>query len=627
MKLNHVLVNLSLGVLLLLMLLPDVSTAENDENEITNVPVRIGWQFPAAIQAEITQVLKRTDVLERHGLEPTLVPFSYGTPQVEAALAGELDIFFAGDQPAINLISRGGKWKIVARIYYDRVAIIVPPNSPVEKIEDLKGKSVASPFGSIAHRESILEQRAAGLDPEKDVSNENQDILEISRRVLAGGVESWEGMDAAVVWEPIVSRFELEELARSLTSTRALGVVVVSDDFIDAHPEAVVQFLVALIRSWDFFFHHSLRVMQWYLDDTQLDYTRESLLSAAGFDPNYSAKSLQDVDLGLTEEHIDILEQGAAWGRKEDAVDIPIRQAIDHSLLAKAKKEIATQQFEELRVILPSLSEVPPLERGGGYGLDAIPLGIIFAFMILVALLAVETGLWLGGRRRKVVANEPVGPVATVVGAILAMLAFVIALTFGTASNRFDDRKEALLNDVNAIGTAYLRANLLPEPHRTTVRNLLRDYVQVRVGMVYAYGQPKTLQLTQNRAEALQKSLWSHAETLTGENNHSPIYALFISSLNDVFDLHTQRIVLGAHYRIPGFVWWALILASSVAMLTVGFQFGVGGRRRSLTVNISLAITFALVMLLIIDLDRAGEGLITVNQQPMIDLFQNISKQ
>ena len=244
------------------------------------VPVRIGWQIPAATQGQVLQILKRTSVLEGHGLKPIFVPFSYGGPQVEAAFAGKLDVFFSGDQPALNLIARGGKWKIVARLFEDGVGIIVPPNSAIKNTGDLKGKTVASPFGSVAHRDAFRAQEAAGLDVHRDVLNSNLDILDIRRRVKAGGDGVWDGIDAAVVWEPIISRFELDGLARSITSERYLGVVAVSEEFIDTHPKVVVQLLIALMRSWDFFSRHPDRVMQWYIDDTRLDYTPESLVSA-----------------------------------------------------------------------------------------------------------------------------------------------------------------------------------------------------------------------------------------------------------------------------------------------------------------------------------------------------------
>ncbi len=596
------------------------------EAVVEPVPIRIGWQIPAATQAQIVQVLKRTDILDSHGLDPSLVPFSYGGPQVDAAFAGKLDVFFSGDQPAINLIARGGRWKIVARMYYDRIAFIVPPNSPIQTVEDLRGKTVASPFGSVAHREAFLEQRAAGLDADTNVKNENLDILQISRRVLDGGVDTWNGIDAAVVWEPIVSRFELAGLARSLTSKRTLGVVSFSDEFIAEHPEAAVEFLIALVRAWDFFSRHPDQVRQWYIDDTQLDYTSEVLISAAGVDPNFSANSMHEIQLGLDQEHIAILEQGAAWRRGAGKTGPDIRRSVDQSLMAEASRKIATARFDDVRILLPSTREAPEIDTHRGYSLDSVPLGVAFVFMVVIALAAIELGFRLGKRSQGKLVNEPVRPVATVVGAVLGMMAFVIALTFGSANNRFDARKEALLDDVTAIQTAYLRANLLPEPHRTTVRSLLRDYVQARVGIVYAYGRPETLRLVQRRAEALQESMWSHVEALVGAENDNRIHGLFASALNEVFNLHTRRVVLGAHYRIPGFVWWVLISASCVSMIAVGFQFGIGSNQRVHTANLALAMTFALVMLLAFDLDRAGEGLVAVNQQPMIDLYEGMSK-
>ena len=206
------------------------------------------------------------------------------------------------------------------------------------------------------------------------------------------------------------------------------------------------------------------------------------------------------------------------------------------------------------------------------------------------------------------------------------MMAFVIAFTFGSANTRFDARKAALLDDVTAIQTAYLRANLIPEPQRTTVRSLLRDYVQARAGIVYAYGQPETLRLVQQRAKASQELMWSHVEALAEQQGETKAYVLFTRSLNDVFNLHTKRVVLGAYYRIPPAMWLALIFASGVAMFAVGFQFGIGGNQRIHAAQLALAITFALVMVLAFDLDRAGEGLVTVNQQPMIDLYQSMQK-
>lgn len=303
-----------------------------------SVPVRIGWQIPLATQGQIVQVLKRTDLLETHGLQAGFVPFSYGGPQSEAALAGELDVMFVGDQPAVNLIARGGKWKIVSRLFYTKTAIMVPPGSPVQKMEDLRGKTVASPFGSVAHREAILKEQAAGLDADKDVRNINLDILEISNLVQAGGENSWGKIDAVGVWEPSTSLFEFKNMARTIDYTRTLGVVAISDDFITKHPEAAVQFLAAVLKAWAYFAAHTDQVNQWYIDDARLGYTPDVLAMAAKVEPNHSAISLKGIDLSLTEEHIATLERAAAWSfeRGFTKTKPQMRLAVDTSLLARA---------------------------------------------------------------------------------------------------------------------------------------------------------------------------------------------------------------------------------------------------------------------------------------------------
>jgi ABC-type nitrate/sulfonate/bicarbonate transport system substrate-binding protein len=621
LKFGRVLEILSSGLFAFLVLLG--FEAQGGDGAESAVPIRIGWQIPAATQGQVLQVLKRTSVLEGQGLKPILVPFSYGGPQVEAAFAGELDVFFSGDQPAINLIARGGKWKIVARLFEDGVGIIVPPNSAIKSVEDLKGTSVASPFGSVAHRDAFLEQEAAGLDSEKDVLNKNLDILEIRRRVQAGGNGTWDGFDAAVAWDPLVSHFELEGLAHNLTSGRYLGVITASEEFIANHPQAVVQLLIALTRSWDFFSRNPDRVMQWYIDDTRLDYTPESLV-AARLDSNFAATSLNEISLELNPDHIATLERSASWARDSGEGSVDISQAGDTQLLSAAMADVTKNHFEEIQVILPSTHEKQLVDKGNLYDLNSTPLWLVFSAMVALAMLAIEIGFLLGKRNRGRVRDEQVTPISTVVGAVLAMMAFVIAFTFGSANTRFDARKAALLDDVTAIQTAYLRANLIPEPQRTTVRSLLRDYVQARAGIVYAYGQPETLRLVQQRAKASQELMWSHVEALAEKQGETKAYVLFTRSLNDVFNLHTKRVVLGAYYRIPPAMWLALIFASGVAMFAVGFQFGIGGNQRIHAAQLALAITFALVMVLAFDLDRAGEGLVAVNQQPMIDLYQSM---
>lgn len=258
--------------------------------------------------------------------------------------------------------------------------------------------------------------------------------------------------------------------------------------------------------------------------------------------------------------------------------------------------------------------------------LDRLPVWFFFLFIWLIALVPTEVGQRFGARRRRITDHEPEGPVGNVVGATLALLGFMVALTVGAATARIDNRKEALIDGVNAIETAFRYASLLPEPHRTECRKLIREYVEMRLDLAQWFGDPDQLRALDARIRALQQSLWSHAEALAKVDRSSEIYALFTSSLNEVIQIHTKRVIIGSQHRIPLLVWIVLIIVTIITMFGVGFQFGLAGNR-SLIANLMLAFTFALVMTLIFDLEQPGKGLIDVSQRPMYDLHDRLRTQ
>ena len=126
------------------------------------------------------------------------------------------------------------------------------------------------------------------------------------------------------------------------------------------------------------------------------------------------------------------------------------------------------------------------------------------------------------------------------VAATLALLAFMLAFTFGLAVSRFDVRRRLVIDEANAIGTTYW-ARLLPEPYREEVRKLLREYVSVRLDAI----RPESLSQSISRSEELQSQLWSQAATVEEKNPGSIVVVLFIGSLNEVIDLHAKRLALG----------------------------------------------------------------------------------
>lgn len=161
--------------------------------------------------------------------------------------------------------------------------------------------------------------------------------------------------------------------------------------------------------------------------------------------------------------------------------------------------------------------------QAGGV-IDRLPLWGIFLVTVAVILLSIEGGFRLGAYRRRRSEGEDKPPVGEMVAATLALLAFILAFTFGLAGSWFDVRRRLVIDEANAIGTTYLRAGMLPEPHRSGVRNLLREYVNVRLEAV----KPGKLSQGIRRSEQLHARLWSHAVAVGEKNPRSIVVGLFI---------------------------------------------------------------------------------------------------
>ena len=149
-----------------------------------------------------------------------------------------------------------------------------------------------------------------------------------------------------------------------------------------------------------------------------------------------------------------------------------------------------------------------------------------------------EGGYRLGKWRRLRISDEKEQPVGAMVASILGLVALVLGFTFSLAASRFDARRIAVLEESNAIGTTYLRARLLPEPQRSEIPRLLREYVEARIQVTE---EGKTEQALA-RSEALHELLWAQATAAAEKDTGSIMTGVFIQSLNDVIDLHAKRV-------------------------------------------------------------------------------------
>jgi len=255
----------------------------------------------------------------------------------------------------------------------------------------------------------------------------------------------------------------------------------------------------------------------------------------------------------------------------------------------------------------------------GDAPLDFLPLWTIFPVTLALALLSVEVGCRVARYRREHAKDKTEAPVAPIVAAALGLLAFMLAFTFGIAAARFEERRQALLSESNAIGTTYLRAAMLPEPMAADTRNLLREYVEVRL----AGSDSAKVKEAIARSEELHKQLWAQA-VAAAQKERSPMTSIFMQSLNDVINLHQKRLMAGLHSRVPGAIWIGLYSLLVLSMAVLGYHEGISGTRRSLA-GFVLVLAFSTVLVLITDLDRPGQGLLEVNQQSLVDLRKTLA--
>ncbi len=252
--------------------------------------------------------------------------------------------------------------------------------------------------------------------------------------------------------------------------------------------------------------------------------------------------------------------------------------------------------------------------------LDIIPLWGLLAGAVLVGWLGLEAGYRFGRWRHSHVTDEKESPVGAMVGSILGLLAFLLAFTFGLAANRYETRRETVLEEANAIGTTYLRTRLLPEPQRSDTAKLLRQYVDVRVQGIEEGNAAAIIA----RSEELQELIWSEAmEAARNKESNAVMTSLSIRSLNEMIDVHAKRVQAAIRSRIPTSIWAGLFTLALLSMFSVGYQAGLSATRRS-PAMFGMVLAFAFVFYLIADIDRGHEGFLKVSQQAMVDLQRSM---
>lgn len=256
---------------------------------------------------------------------------------------------------------------------------------------------------------------------------------------------------------------------------------------------------------------------------------------------------------------------------------------------------------------------------------DWNPFLVSAALFVLLVVAGEAAYRFTGCEKGAVGSARTVSDVALILGGVITLLALMLGFTFAMSEERYETRRQLVIDEANAIGTTYLRTWTLTDPESAQIRDLLRRYLALRVSVVDAPRMTKEgVRRFDAEATRLHRAMWVRAAAIA-RRNQSDVVALFLETLNSTIDLHAKRLAAFKN-RVPLTVYVVLLLLSFVAMTLLGYYFRVRGvRTRFLTIMIALLL--ASVLWLIMDLDQPSGGAIRASQQSLVDLDAGLSRE
>ncbi len=249
---------------------------------------------------------------------------------------------------------------------------------------------------------------------------------------------------------------------------------------------------------------------------------------------------------------------------------------------------------------------------------------LILAVLIALLFTSAEVGFRLGRRRQAGIGEPAKSQLGSIQSAILALLGFLLGFSVAMSISRLDGRKHAIVQEANAIGTAALRARLLPAAEKTEAIETLRRYVDLRLPTSAAHFDSDARATLDRQFAQLHERLWLLVAAVAKKEPQNFTTGLFIGAINDLIDAKGSRdAALDNH--VPESILFLLFITATIAVGVVGYLNGIAARRSSVVTAMLIGL-FALSIFVIIDLDRPSRGLINVSQKSMIDLKNSLAK-
>ena len=250
--------------------------------------------------------------------------------------------------------------------------------------------------------------------------------------------------------------------------------------------------------------------------------------------------------------------------------------------------------------------------------MPSIPPPLLFALLVLGAFISSEIGYrvgrWIGPRDEAF--DRQLGIVR---GATFALVAFLIGFAFSGAASRYVERLDIIVKEANALGTAWLRADTLPEPARGQLKMALRDYAADRVAALRQDGVEPVLAHI-GKAGGFHDRIWKAG--LAGTEGNPTLALLVLPSLNEVIDLHTSHLS-AARRHLPVAILAGLLVTVGLTLGLAAFGHGQVGRRFA-ALDLLYGLVLAGALWMTIDLDYPRYGLIRATVEPLIETFSGM---
>jgi len=244
---------------------------------------------------------------------------------------------------------------------------------------------------------------------------------------------------------------------------------------------------------------------------------------------------------------------------------------------------------------------------------------VVFVISLIVLWLSVQFGAFLA-RRMRALTEEERQDLDLVISSSLTMLALIIGFSFSMAVNRYDQRKNYEEEEANAIGTEYVRADLLPAAEAAKVKQLLVQYLDQRL-LFYTTRDASRDSAITSETTRLQNEMWSAVQG-AAKAQPTPVSALAVAGMNDV--LNRQGYTQAAYWnRIPTGAWTLMFALAICCSMLIGY----GSHKRDAKLYVIMPFLVSIAFFLIADIDSPRRGVIRVAPQNLISLSQSLHGQ